>query len=184
MTLPSNAPSDELARDLSEDPSAPVFSLLKKLGIVAKTHEHAAHFTVAQSRHSHHLMPGLHTKNLFVKDKASSLFLITAEAESPLDLKRMDKAIDAKGRLSFASPEQMMTHLGILPGSVSPLALVNETQGAVRFVIERKLLAAEWINVHPLINTRTTALTPQDLLRVLEATGHTPLITDLPYRDA
>jgi Ala-tRNA(Pro) deacylase len=164
------------------DPSAPVFDLLAKLGIHARTYEHEAYFTVAQSRLAHHTMPGAHTKNLFVKDKASVLYLITAEAESPLDLKTMDKVIGAKGRLSFASAEQMMEHLGITPGSVSPLALVNDTAGAVRFVIEKKLLSAALINVHPLINTRTTALPPRDLIRFLEATGHAPLALDLPLR--
>ena len=168
---------------LSPDPSAPVFALLEKLGIRATTHEHEPHFTVAESSLAHHTMPGAHTKNLFVKDKAGALYLITAEAHSPLDLKQMDKVIGAKGRVSFASAEQMMHHLGITPGSVSPLALVNETAGAVRFVMERKLLAAELINVHPLVNTRTTALTPSDLLAFLAATGHEPLVLDLPYRD-
>ncbi|MCA0405155.1 MAG: prolyl-tRNA synthetase associated domain-containing protein [Proteobacteria bacterium] len=171
-----------LSAPLSDDPSTAVFDLFEKLEIRAKTYEHEPHNTVAESRLAHHLMPGLHTKNLFVKDKASQLYLITAEAESPLDLKSMDKVIGAKGRLSFASADQMMTHLGIVPGCVSPLALVNEKQGAVRFVIEKKLLEAELINVHPLINTRTTALEPARLLAVLAATGHPPLITELPYR--
>jgi Ala-tRNA(Pro) deacylase len=164
------------------DPSAPVMTLLAKLGICATTHEHIALHTVAESRAHRLNMPGAHTKNLFVKDKASALYLITAEEESPLDLKAMDKVVGAKGRLSFASAEQMMTHLGIAPGSVSPLALVNETSGAVRFIIEKKLLDADLINVHPLTNTRTTALPPADLLAFLDATGHQPLITDLPYR--
>lgn len=166
------------------DPSSPVFALLTRLGINATTHEHEAHFTVAQSSEHHHLMPGAHTKNLFVKDKAGALYLVTAEAHSPLDLKTMDKAIGARGRVSFASPEQMMEHLGIVPGSVSPLALVNETRGAVRFVLERKLMEAELINVHPLVNTRTTALQPAQLLAFLAATGHAPLIIDLPCRAA
>jgi Ala-tRNA(Pro) deacylase len=164
------------------DPSAPVFDLLAKLGIHPTTHEHIALHTVAESRALRVDMPGAHTKNLFVKDKASALYLITAEEDSPLDLKAMDKVIGAKGRLSFGSAEQMMTHLGITPGSVSPLALVNETAGVVRFVIEKKLLSADLINVHPLINTRTTALTPANLLAFLAATGHAPQVAELPYR--
>jgi Ala-tRNA(Pro) deacylase len=182
MIEPMPAPPTDLYNSLRDDPSAAVFSLLAQLGICAKTHEHEAHFTVAESSASHHTMPGAHTKNLFVKDKASALYLITAEAHSPLDLKAMDKVIGAKGRLSFASADQMMTHLRITPGSVSPLALVNEKAGVVRFILEKKLLDAEWINVHPLINTRTTALKPADLLTFLAATGHAPLVLALPYR--
>ncbi len=176
MTATAAASDDALA--------APVLEFLARLGVAPQTYAHEAHFTVAQSRAAHRRMPGLHTKNLFVKDKSSALYLITAEAESPLDLKAMDKAIGARGRLSFASPAQMMTHLGITPGSVSPLALINETSGVVRCIIERKLMAAALINLHPLINTRTTALTPAQLTLFLRATQHEPGILELPYREA
>lgn len=166
------------------DPSAKVFELLEKLGISHQTLDHPPLFTVEESRALRGEIVGGHTKNLFLKDKAGNLFLVTAEEDSPLDLKTIDKVIGAKGRVSFASAEQMMRHLGILPGSVSPLALVNDAGGAVRFVIERKLLDHSPVNVHPLVNTRTTSLGPEALLAYVRATGHEPAILDLPHRRA
>lgn len=164
------------------DPSYPAYALLDRLGIARPTLEHPPLHTVEESRALRGEIPGGHVKNLFVKDKGGNLFLITAEEESPLDLKTIDKVIGAKGRVSFASAEQLMSHLGILPGSVSPLALVNDTGGAVRFFMEKKLMRHDILNVHPLINTRTSSIARDDLLRYVEATGHAVTILDLPHR--
>jgi Ala-tRNA(Pro) deacylase len=165
-----------------EDPSESAFALLARLGIAHTTIEHPPLHTVEESRALRGEIAGGHVKNLFVKDKGGSFYLITAEEDSPLDLKTMDKAIGAKGRVSFASAEQLMTHLGIPPGSVSPLALVNDTAGIVRFVLEKKLLDHTILNVHPLINTRTSSLATDDLLAYISATGHETTVLALPYR--
>ena len=164
------------------DPSQPAYDLLARLGIAARTVEHPAVFTVAESQSLRGSLPGGHTKNLFTKDKAGRLFLITAEEDSPVDLNQTSKSLGVKGRLSFASAELLMQHLGVEPGSVTPLALVNDVAGAVTFVIEARLLDHAVINVHPLINTRTTALAREDLMRYLRATGHEPLVMALPHR--
>ncbi|MCA0400859.1 MAG: prolyl-tRNA synthetase associated domain-containing protein [Proteobacteria bacterium] len=166
----------------SDDPSLPAFALLQKLGIACKTVEHPPLFTVEESQALRGTIPGGHTKNLFVKDKAGRFFLITAEEDFALDLKTIDKVIGAKGRVSFASADQLMANLGIAPGSVSPLALVHDKAGAVTFILEKKLLTHALINVHPLINTRTTAISADDLLAYCRATGHEPVIADLPCR--
>jgi Ala-tRNA(Pro) deacylase len=166
----------------ADDPSAKVFNLLEKLGIAHTTIEHPPLHTVEESRALRGEIAGGHVKNLFVKDKGGSFYLITAEEDSPLDLKTMDKAIGAKGRVSFASAEQLMAHLGILPGSVSPLALVNETAGVVRFIIEERLLGHAILNVHPLVNTRTSSITTEGLLAFVRATGHEPVAVPLPHR--
>jgi Ala-tRNA(Pro) deacylase len=158
-------------------------TLIATLGLSARTVNHAPLFTVEESRALRGEIPGAHTKNLFLKDKGSNLFLVTAEESSPLDLKQLDKAIGAKGRVSFASAEQLLEALGILPGSVSPLALVNDKAGRVRFILEDKLAKAEHINVHPLVNTQTTTLTVGDLVRYIEATNHSVTTLTLPYRE-
>lgn len=165
------------------DPAA-VFALLDRLGCEYRSITHPPLHTVEESRALRGVIAGGHTKNLFVKDKAGALYLITAEEDSPLDLKTMDKAIGARGRLSFASAEQLLAHLGILPGSVSPLALLNDQEARVRFVIEKKLLDHARINVHPLVNTMTTTLPREALLAFARATGHEPAVLDLPYRIA
>ncbi len=166
----------------AEDPSTKAFALLHRLGIRFTTLEHPPLHTVEESRALRGEIAGGHVKNLFVKDKGGNLFLITAEESAPLDLKTIDKVIGAKGRVSFASAEQLMAHLGILPGSVSPLALVNDSAGTVRFVIEKKLLDHAVLNVHPLVNTRTSSIATGDLLAYIDATGHAVSVLDLPYR--
>ena len=168
----------------TESVANPAFELLDRLGIAHETVSHPPLHTVEESRQLRGVLEGGHVKNLFVKDKAGRFFLITAEEGSPLDLKAIDKIIGARGRISFASAEQLAGHLGVLPGSVTPLALVNDRAGAVTFVLERKLLANARINVHPLVNTMTTGLATADLLRFIEATGHAIDALDLPYRAA
>jgi Ala-tRNA(Pro) deacylase len=165
-----------------DDPSANAYDLLLALGLPFPTIEHPPLHTVEESQALRGEISGGHVKNLFVKDKGGNFFLITAGEDSPLDLKTMDKSIGAKGRVSFASAEQLMAHLGILPGSVSPLALVNDRAGVVRFILERKLLDHAVINVHPLINTRTSSIGRDDLLAFVRATGHDVTILDLPHR--
>lgn len=170
---------------VSPAPSATntALALMAELGIRATTIEHPPLHTVEESRALRGEISGAHTKNLFLKDKGSNLFLVTAEESSPLDLKQIDKVIGAKGRVSFASAEQLLEALGILPGSVSPLALVNDRAGRVRFILEEKLAEAAIINVHPLVNTMTTSLATPDLRRYIEATGHATTVLPLPYRE-
>jgi Ala-tRNA(Pro) deacylase len=175
--------ASDLAQDPSaQDPSAPAYALLEKLGIAYPTLEHPPLHTVEESRALRGEIAGGHVKNLFLKDKGGNFFLVTAEENSPLDLKTLDKVIGARGRVSFASAEQLMAYLGILPGSVSPLALVNDTGGTVHFILESRLLAYEVLNVHPLVNTRTSSIRTQDLLAYVEATGHAVTTLGLPHR--
>jgi Ala-tRNA(Pro) deacylase len=85
-------------------------------------------------------------------------------------------------RLSFGSPELLAATLGVTPGSVTPFALVNDAVHAVRVVLEEAMLAHDPLNYHPLVNTGTTAIAPQDLLRFIRACGHEPRI--LPLGDS
>jgi Ala-tRNA(Pro) deacylase len=93
------------------------------------------------------------------------------------------EAIGGTGRVSFGSAEQLGALLGVLPGSVTPLTVVNDVGGSVTLVLERALLEHEVLNVHPLENTATTTLARDDLLRFVRGTGHEPLVVDLPLRD-
>lgn len=157
-----------------------LFARLDALGIPHRTLEHEAVFTVAESRGVKAALPGGHTKNLFVKDKRDRLFLVTAEAEAAVDLKRLHEAIGARGRLSFGSAELLRAVLGVEPGSVTPLAAMNDREGRVTVVLDARLMARDPVNVHPLANTATTALKPADLVAFLRATGHEPLVVALP----
>jgi Ala-tRNA(Pro) deacylase len=153
---------------------------LRDLGIAAETVEHEAVFTVAESRPVKARIPGAHTKNLFLKDKKGRLFLITARDETQIDLRRTHEALGASGRLSFGSAEQLRTVLGVEPGSVTALAVVNDRAGEVTMILDANLKAFARVNVHPLVNTATTGLSWDDLLRFLRSTGHEPRVVRLP----
>ncbi|MDQ4135148.1 MAG: prolyl-tRNA synthetase associated domain-containing protein [Pseudomonadota bacterium] len=157
-----------------------ILDRLRELGIAAETVEHHAVFTVAESRSVKAGIPGAHTKNLFLKDKKGRLFLITAQDETRIDLKRTHEAIGASGRLSFGSAEQLREVLGVEPGSVTPLAVINDTEARVTMILDANLMAHDRINVHPLVNTATTGLAREDLVRFLTSTGHPPRIVRLP----
>jgi len=157
---------------------------LATLGIPAETVEHEPVFTVAESRHVKARIPGAHSKNLFVKDKKGRFFLISARDETPIDLKRAHEAIGASGRVSFGSADQLRDVLGVEPGSVTPFAVVNDRAGRVTMILDANLLEHERVNFHPLVNSMTTAVTREDLLRFLRATGHEPAIVRLPEPQA
>ncbi|MEM8663571.1 MAG: prolyl-tRNA synthetase associated domain-containing protein [Pseudomonadota bacterium] len=155
----------------------------KTLAIDPPLVEHEAAFTVDQSRDLRGKIAGVHTKNLFLKDKKGALFLVTAPEDAAIDLKRIHIAIGARGRVSFGSAEVMERALGIAPGSVTPLALINDPAGDVRCVLHPDVAAAALVNVHPLRNTATITLTGEELGALLRHTGHTPLVTPLPAPD-
>lgn len=159
---------------------AELLSRLRDLGIAAETFEHPAVFTVAESRPVKEGIPGAHTKNLFLKDKRGRLFLITARDETRIDLKRTHEAIGATGRLSFGSADQLRSALGVEPGSVTALAVVNDRAGQVTMILDKNLEGFERVNVHPLVNTMTTGLHWDDLVRFLASTGHEPRVIRLP----
>jgi len=158
---------------------AALFGYLDRLGIAHSTVTHPAAFTVAESRDLHESIPGAHSKNLFVKDKKGAVFLITALQDTQIDLKSLHRVLGASGRLSFGSPERLLALLGVTPGSVTPFAVMNDTGRQVSVILDAALMARPLLNFHPLINTMTTAVARDDLLRFLEAAGHPPRIVAL-----
>ena len=153
---------------------------LAALGVATDTIAHEPVFTVAESRPVKVRIPGAHSKNLFVKDKKGRLFLITAKDETPIDLKRLHEAIGASGRVSFGSADQLRAVLGVEPGSVTPFAVANDGAGLVTLVLDARLMEHERVNFHPLVNSMTTGVSREGLLRFLRSTGHEPLILSLP----
>jgi Ala-tRNA(Pro) deacylase len=145
----------------------------------ATTFEHPPVHTVEESRALRGDIPGIHTKNLFLRDGKKNYFLFVTNESANVQLKSLGRQIGAKGSLSFGSPEALMELLGILPGSVSLLAAINDTEKKVTIVIDRQLLLASAINCHPLTNTRTTSLSREGLAAFLTLTGHTPLYVSL-----
>ncbi|MBO9100204.1 MULTISPECIES: prolyl-tRNA synthetase associated domain-containing protein [unclassified Rhizobium] len=155
---------------------ADLFAFLDAMGIAHKTLEHPAVFTVAESVSLRDQIPGGHTKNLFVKDKKDNFFLLTVEENAAVDLKTVHTLIGAASKVSFGKPEKLMEYLGVIPGAVTAFGAINDIGHHVTFVIDEALMADDIINCHPLSNEATTSIATQDLVRFMEATGHTPLV--------
>ena len=136
-------------------------------------------FTVEEAKALRGNLAGHHIKNLFLRNKKEEMWLVVALEDRAIDLKRLGEVLGA-GRLSFGSADRLKRILGVEPGSVTPLALINDQAQAVRLVLDRGVADGGPVNAHPLVNTMTTALAPADLLRFFEATGHTPRWLDFP----
>ena len=159
-----------------EDDAA-VTGLLTRLGIHPLRVEHPPVHTVEEARPHWGALPGAETKNLFLKD-GSRLFLVTLGAETRVDMKALAPKLGVK-RLSFASPERLMEHLGTLPGAVGFLSLVKDEAKAVRFAVERALWEAERVTSHPLRNTATLSITQAEFRAILADLGVEPILLDL-----
>ena len=161
-------------------PASPddLFARLRDLGIDTKTHSHEAVFTVAEAQFLRGTLPGGHCKSLFLRNKKGRQWLVVCEEERAIDLKALGGLIGA-GRLSFGSPGRLMAALGVIPGSVTPFALINDTEQAVTVVLDQHMLDHEPLNYHPLVNTMTTAIAPADLLTFIKACGHLPQVVNL-----
>lgn len=143
-------------------------------------HEHPAVMTVEESERLVPSLPGAKTKNLFLRDKKGLRhLLVSVPSDLAVDLNRLGEVLGV-GRLGFASAERLSRHLGITPGSVSLLALLNDTARKVEFVIDRTLWEADAVQAHPLVNTATMIIAHADLERFITATGHEPRVIDVP----
>ena len=157
---------------------AELFAFLDQLGIATTTIEHAAVFTVAESTALERDVAGGHTKNLFLKDAKGRLFLVIAQSHTVVDLKSLHRAIGS-ARLSFGKPELLLEVLGVPPGSVTALSLINDPAGRVSVVVDAALMGYDTINCHPLTNTATTNIRRDDLMAFIRACGHQPQVVDL-----
>jgi len=157
-----------------------LFAYLDGLGVSHRTVEHPAIFTVEEGRDLKRHMPGGHSKNLFLKDKKGVLTLAVAHCDTRVDLVGLGKALGARGRLSFGKPDLMTATLGVIPGAVTPFTLINESAHALgHIILDSNILAHDPVWFHPLENTASTAISPQDLVVFVEACGFQPKIMDL-----
>ena len=145
--------------------------------IAQTTHDHPAVFRVEEGLELKAAMPGAHTKNLFLKDKKGKLWLISARQDTVIDLKRAAAAMGS-GRLSFGNETLMYDTLGVRPGSVTALSLINDIDRRVTFVLDRRLWDADIVNFHPLTNTATTALDQAAFRKALSLMGREPVVVD------
>jgi Ala-tRNA(Pro) deacylase len=156
-----------------------LFAYLNRLGIAHSTVTHPPLFTVEQSQTLRGQIAGGHTKNLFLKDKKDAVFLVVASEDARIELKSLHRVLGASGRFSFGSADLLLELWGVLPGAVTPFGAINDTAHRVTVVLDAGMMRHEILNYHPLVNTKTTSLGAEDLIKFLEATGHPPHIVSV-----
>lgn len=155
-----------------------LFERLAALGIETETVTHLPVYTVEEAKAHRVRHDGVHVKNLFLRNKKGAMWLVVLDEDRVVDLRDLGRRIGA-GHVSFCSPERLRQHLGVEPGSVTPLAAMMDEAGLVRVVLDAKVLTRDPVHCHPLTNDHTTAIRGEDLVRFLRATGHEPVVLDL-----
>ena len=144
-------------------------------GLAYKLHTHAPLRTVedAKAVEDQFMVPGenaLRLKNLYLRDKKKRNYLVTLEQSREIDLKALGADLSV-GNLSFGSADRLLQNLGIRPGAVSPLAMINGVRNDVRFFMDGAAQQADVIYMHPLVNDRTIAMKRTDLLAFFDRIG-------------
>jgi Ala-tRNA(Pro) deacylase len=143
-------------------------------------HEHAPFFTVAASVGFKDFVPGVHSKNLFLKDKKkTAFFLLSVPSDKKVDLRALGKRY-GRGGLSFCNQQELLDRLDLTPGSVTPYGLINDSERAVQFLLDQDFLNAHILNFHPLENNKTIGVATKDFLRFCELVEHKPQVIEVP----
>lgn len=145
-----------------------LLSLLDAAHLEYQLHEHPAVFTAKEAeQYSSHIL-GAHVKNLFLRNvKKTANWLVTIKDQKRVDLSQLAKTLKG-GRLSFASHHDLQTMLGVTPGSVTPIAIINDHTKQVKLIFDQDLLLEEYINIHPMENTATITVKLADLQNFIE----------------
>ena len=158
-----------------------LYGFLADHAVAFERFDHPPVFTCEETRH--HVpadAAGVQTKNLFLRDKKGRQhWLLVTSCDTTVDLKQIASRIGAN-HLSLASPERLAKYLGVEPGSVTVLGLVNDLAHEVELVVDADVWnAGAWL-CHPLVNNATLVVSRADIDRFLSATGHTPRLITMP----
>lgn len=192
MSAPYVTANDALSAPVRPASEQALCAFLDAAHIPYTLHRHPPLFTVEDSKGQRGDMVGVHSKNLFLKEKKGGHVLVVCEEDRAIRIKHLEKAIDAK-RLSFGSADRLGEVLGVTPGAVSPFALYSDRSdirgGApVRLVLDAQMMAAgdagALLHFHPMHNEATLAVTSSALREFFAATGHTPEEVDFDALEA
>jgi len=158
-----------------------IYSFLNTNNINYERFDHEAVFTCEQANELCPTMPGVSIKNLFLYDKRTEQhFLVIVPTGKSVDLKELKKVLHVPN-LSFTSEERLLKYLGVTPGSVTILGLMNDTAHAVTVIFDTAL-KGQTLQCHPLVNTATLAIPFEDIKKFLAITGHEYQFIDIPTR--
>lgn len=157
-----------------------IYKLIKEKGYWHEITEHKAVYTMDEVNDKYVPYPEYDAKNLFVRDdKKRNYYLITVKGNKKVDLKEFRKNNNTRP-LSFASENDLMTILNLIPGSVTPLGLLNDQELKVSFYLDKEFLTGkEIIGVHPNDNTATIWLKVKDLITLIKDHGNEVTIINL-----
>lgn len=157
-----------------------IYKLIKEKGYWHEITEHKAVFTMDEVNNIYVPYPEYDAKNLFVRDdKKRNYYLITVKGNKKVDLKEFRKNNNTRP-LSFASENDLMTILNLIPGSVTPLGLLNDQELKVSFYLDKEFLTGkEIIGLHPNDNTATLWLKVEDLITLIKDHGNEVTIINL-----
>ena len=164
-------------QDLPTTPDQ-LMAKFEELDINFSLHHHEAVYTVEESEKVDADIPGTHCRNLFFRDKKKKNFLLVLQNATNVDVKKLPDILGS-GRLSFGSSDRLWEYLGVRPGSVCPFSITNDTDHQVTIYLDKSMMETEIVNYHPLLNTMTVGLSPADLIKFIESTGHEAHIVDL-----
>ncbi len=161
-----------------------IFHFFDSHRITYQRYDHPPVFTCEEANALCPEMPAeaIKTKNLFLRDKPGRRhFLVTVGDEKSVDIKALAPLLGVSN-LSFASADRLERYLGLTPGSVTLLGVVNDAEHAVSVVIDEAVWNAAAICCHPLINTSTVVIPQHDLRRIFEITGHQAQVLNVPEK--
>lgn len=178
-TVYSGRPADCASRLPRE---AAAYDLLDRLEVPYERLDHEALFTIEACHEADALLGVAMCKNLFLcNQNKSQFYLLLMPGEKRFQTKAFSRLIGSS-RLSFAPEEYMEDLLGLTPGSVTVLGLMNDTEGKVALYIDKDLLSEEYMGCHPCINTSSVKIRTEDLIeKLLPAMGHGYSVVELPW---
>ncbi len=148
-----------------------LYHILEELHIAYKKHTHPPLFTCEDAEPYNKNMRGGQSKNLFLRNrKGLKHYLVVIESTKKADLKKLATLLN-ESEMSFASPERLLKHLGVTPGSVSPFALIHDKNKEVVIIVDEGLWKNEYLNFHPNINTETLEVKREDMKKFFDWHG-------------
>ena len=157
-----------------------IYDRLEELAIpyVRVDHDHAD--TIEFCHEVERVLGSKICKNLFLCNRQQTdFYLLMMPGDKPFKTKFLSAQLGCS-RLSFAGDGPMRDYLQTIPGSVSALELLFDTEHHVQLVVDKDLMNDAFISGHPGISTSTLQLSREDMLRFVESTGHQPIYIDLP----
>lgn len=157
------------------------FDLLDSLDISYIRLEHESLFSMDALRPVEEILECTIAKNLFLTNRQGTAFyLLLMPSKKPFKTKYLSSQLECS-RLSFASEDQLMKHLGTAPGSASVLGLLQDRERTVKLIIDKELAESNWFACHPCLNTSTVRFPFSDLTgKLLPALGYQPFWVSLP----